>query len=375
MKIELFHNIDPKKWNNLCDNSDYAWLFHRYEWIEIESQFFTEKNLSFGIVKNNQLIALQPLYKRRINLGYFTEILIDSGIHRHTGLAFCNNLNLSEIKAIRAISMNYIFHLAEEHDVDRIQLNTHNLAPINLSSNREEIPFWVRDYGFYLGLNFSKAGFVPIPGMSTCNADQIVDLKNDESSLFSSLEEACRRAIRKAEKNKLLFTIDNESNVIDEYYKLAIISAQKTGEILPPKEFYLKIYNKFYPSERCKILFALHNNKKIGALFLLIYKKAVNFMAGISHPEYLILRVNDFLHWSAIKWAKKRGYLYYRLGPVFPEVPKDWPIYKVSRFKKKFGGKYLPIIQGSYFRKPYKYLDIGINELKIRCALKVKNLQ
>ena len=101
----------------------------------------------------------------------------------------------------------------------------------------------------------------------------------------------------------------------------------------------------------------------MAALWLLIHKGAAHFLGGVSDPAYLPMRVNDFLHWSAIVWANHQGLTHYRLGPVFPELPDDWPVARVSRFKGKFGGISYSTIQGSYFRHPEKYLETGRTQL------------
>ena len=84
--------------------------------------------------------------------------------------------------------MEHILHIAEEVEADRIQLNAHNLAPVSRSQNRQEIPFWVMDYGFHLGLRFLDVGYAPCPGMATCCADQIVDLTVSDDVLFDRLD-------------------------------------------------------------------------------------------------------------------------------------------------------------------------------------------
>jgi lipid II:glycine glycyltransferase (peptidoglycan interpeptide bridge formation enzyme) len=81
----------------------------------------------------------------------------------------------------------------------------------------------------------------------------------------------------------------------------------------------------------------------------------VHFLAGASDPEWLPLRVNDLIHWHTIKRANADGFEVYRLGPIFRTVPQDWPIARVSRFKAKWGAESVPVIQGSYFRRPERY--------------------
>lgn len=368
MKIVSCIEVSQIEWNNICDLSDDAWLFHRYEWIKIEETFFIQSNYSFAILSDcGELIGIQPLYFH--DLGF--ERLLDSGIHRHTGLALSNHLSLSQIKAARKLSMSHVKKLASQIDADRIQLNSHNLAPKNLSLQREEIPFWMDEDDFYLGLHFTETGFVPVPGMRSCCADQIVHLKNASTEdLFRGLHDSCQRAVKKANKNGLAIEFAQGNSDIDFYYKIAQLSAQRTGEILPSIDYFNAIFDVFYGKGQCVLLFALYQGQRIGALFLLIDKGSVSFMTGVSDPSFLSLRVNDFMHWEAIKWANSEGYQTYRLGPYFPEIPKDSPVEKVSRFKKKFGGRNTTIIEGSYFCKPEKYKQNGMKEIESLCKPK-----
>ena len=368
MKIVSYIEVSQVEWNNIGDLSDDAWLFHRYEWIKIEENFFIQSNYSFAILSDcGELIGIQPLYFH--DLGF--ERLLDSGIHRHTGLALLNNLSPKQVKLARKLAMDQIKRLASQIDVDRIQLNSHNLAPKNLSAQREEIPFWVDEDGFYLGLHFTGTGFIPVPGMRSCSADQIVHLKNASTEeLFQGLHDSCQRAVKKAIKNGLEIEFADAPRHIDSYYKIAQLSSKRTGEVLPSIDYFKTIFDQFYPKGQCVMLFALYQGQRIGALLLLIDKGSVSFIAGVSDPSFLSLRVNDFMHWSVIKWANSEGHHTYRLGPYFPEIPKDSPAEKVSRFKKKFGGRNTTIIEGSYFCKPEKYMQNGIKEIELLCKPK-----
>ncbi|MGY4261308.1 hypothetical protein ACVI1L_008376 [Bradyrhizobium sp. USDA 4516] len=368
MKILRFHELGPDRWNLLAASSAEAWLNHDAAWVAIEERFFVGANLSFALVENDEVLGIQPLYLDEGARVPFGERLLHSGIHRHAGLATSEAIGRSTRRAVRSAAMEEIFRLAELYDVDRIQLNTHNLAPVNRSTSREEIPFWVSDFGFQLGIAFGPNGMMPFPGLSTVNADQLIDLDRSENDLFASLDEGCRRAVRKAIKAGFEFEPANDRSALRSYVEIAEESATRTGEVLPPIDYYEAILDQFLPQGRAHLLFARTPATRAAGLILLSDKNAVHFLAGVSRPDELKLRPNDFLHWSAMVWAKSAGFQTYRLGPWFPEVPRDWPISKVSRFKTKFGSKSLPIIQGSLFRRPEKYiqqLPAIRNDLKI----------
>jgi hypothetical protein len=341
MKTIRFHEVEREAWDCLAERSPLAWLTHRCSWIEIEERFFVSANLSFALEEGSELVGIQPLFLNEGSGMAFGERLLHSGIHRHTGLALRADIDSSLVKAARRAAMQEILGLAELYDVDRIQLNCHNLAPANRRGDREAIPFWVRDFGFQLGVGFGRSGLMPAPGFSTLNADQLVDLSPKLEELFANLDASCRTAIRKAETSKLRFEISNDPSNLNLYADLAESSAARTGEALPPMEYYRSIFNAFGAAGSAHVAFARKDDGLVAGLILLSEKGAVNFLAGVSLPDAMKLRPNDFLHWNAIVWAKRAGFAVYRFGPWFPEVPREWPISKVSFFKTKFGSRNL----------------------------------
>lgn len=367
MKVFSYKDVSAVDWDNVCDQSSEAWLFHRSAWITLEVSHFKYSNRSFAIEDKGRIVAVQPLYFSDSSSGAADERLLHSGIHRHTGLACLNTLDSGLRRAVQAETMRHIHDVAHRDEAHRIQLNCQNLAPANRGASREEIPFWVLDHGYYLGLNCSPGGIAPAPGMATCNADQVIDLHYSEEQLFARLDESCRRAVRKALKFNLVFSI-SEANSVSRYFKLAQLSATRTGENLAPLSYFEDLWRSLLPQHRCAIAFVQHNGRDVAALLLGIDKGAATFLGGVSDPAALNLRVNDFMHFQAMLWLKGKDVKTYRLGPIFPEVPEDWPIARVSRFKRKFGGRSITIIQGSYFLSPEHYLNRGTQALAQRCS-------
>lgn len=359
MKVVPFVEVSPEQWDECCDQSSDAWLFHRSTWVDIEANFFVGDNLSFALIDGGSVVGVQPLYFSELSIGW-VERLLHCGIHRHTGLAVLDNLSSSSIKTARSIAMQHIYSLAQKYSADRIQLNCQNLAPGNLSQRRHEIPFWVENEGFFLGMNFGVNGMIPAPGLSVCCADQVVSLFEDNAIIFSQLEESCRRAIRKAERHGLSIEINAS---VDEYYSLAELASMRTGESLAQREYFAMAKEKLGVSGKIAFLMVRHQGKPAAAIFLGIDKGAASYLGGVSDPRFLPIRVNEFLQWHTILCAKSMGLQYYRMGPFFPEIPKEWAISKVSRFKTKFGGRSVTTIQGSCFLNPEKYLQNGLDHI------------
>ena len=366
-------DIEPREWDELVASSPQAWLFHRRSWIALETRFGGAVDLSFGIRVGKNLAAAVPLYCSRLGLGLFVETLLHGGLHRHTGLAFDPRLNPSDVAAVRTVAMNAILKTACDHDVDRIYFAHQNLSPESLSPHRREIPFWVLDYGFALGNSFGPGGVVPGPGLATTVVDQIVDLTRSEDELFAALDESCRRAVRKGLNAGLdAVELGADPHCIEAYWRLANLSAARTGEQLPDVAYYEAIRSEFAPHGEFDAVFVKSGETFVAAAILLRFKRACHFLAGVSDPSYLGHRVNDVLHWSAILHAKRRGDLAYRLGPFFPTSPRGWPIETVTRFKSKFGAQAWTIVQGSRFLRPERYGELAKAHVDLLCSEQVR---
>jgi lipid II:glycine glycyltransferase (peptidoglycan interpeptide bridge formation enzyme) len=212
-------------------------------------------------------------------------------------------------------------------------------------------------------------GIVPGPGLATTIIDQVVELNLSEEELFAGLEESCRRAVRKGLKAGLsAVDLSGDPRCLDEYWRLAVLSAQRTGESLPDRSYYENIRSAFLPRNAFSATFVTLGEEFVAAAILLRDKHACHFFSGVSDPAYLGSRVNDVLHWNAMVYAKQRGDRFYRLGPYFPSLPRDWPVEKVTRFKSKFGARPFSIIQGSKFLKPQRYAKLAQDHVARLCA-------
>ena len=364
MKAVPFAEVSTADWNDVAGRSGDAWLFHDAAWIEIESTHFPHANRSFALIDNGHVVGLQPLYVSDQGIGWL-EHIVHSGLHRHTGLALVDGLDPGRANAARKEAMRAIAAVASDERADRIQLNAQNLAPANRTSRRAEVPFWVLDHGFQLGLQFGPSGVEPAPGMTTCCAELIVDVTRSEDELFAALDD--RHAVRKAIAAGVTLE-EGGDGAMEAYLDIAIAAAERTGEALPGRDYFAALQRAFGPSGRIAVLFACHEGRRVAATLLAVDKGAATYFGGCSLSKVLPLRVNDFLQWSVQQWAHRRGLESYRLGAHFPEVPRDWPIAKVTWFKTKFGARSIPVIQGSKFLAPHKYLAGGTTRLTEHCA-------
>lgn len=355
MKPINFSAVTPQEWDTLVDCSDDAWLFTRYRWVLFEQKHVVVDNLSFAIKDKDRIAAIVPLYKYVLGLGAWSEILVSNGLHRAGGVIFHPQLEKTAVHEVRSIVMKEIFERAKQVKADRISLGQQTLCPNILWKSGFQIPFWILNYGFHLGLNIGPSGICPAPFMATCAADLVVLLETPEHELFGALNTSCRRGLRKAENIGFSFQKLEGIDKYREYYELYKTSCSRRNETPKEFEYFEDLFLNF--GEKNLLVFGVEHEKTlVAAITLLIDKDCISCLSDATLPKYLDIGVVDYLHWSTILTLKKEGFKAYRLGPYFPTIPKDWPVERVTRFKTKFGGTPFLLDQSSYFLSPEKYI-------------------
>lgn len=340
VKVSEFRDVPPDHWDSVWRASDDAWLFHSASWVDFESRHNWDRNVSFALMDHGSTAAVLPLYEG--HLGNVKVLL--SGLHRHAGLAIHPDY-LQSARHIQGMCMTHLRSLASDCGASRIHLSVQNLAPRNLTVERDHVPFWIQDYGYHLGLVVTRLGIDAIRGRSNLFADQVIDLRPETAKIFGRFSSACRRAIRRSEEKNLHFYVPAGAQAAEGYAEIAAVSALRTAESIRSAGYYDDLV-RLAEMGRAVIFHIKSDSLIVAAAVVLLDKGSASYLSGASDAQFHGLHVNDFLHWNIIKWLRRNGYAHYRLGPTFPEVPSDWPVAKVAAFKARFGGRSLPVIQG-----------------------------
>jgi hypothetical protein len=359
MRAIPFDEVEPSLWNEICDSSDEAWLFHRHEWIRLEAKRLGAVNLSFAISRNDELVGLVPLLNSALPLGPFNENLYHMGLHRHSGVAISGSSSMLQRAEAERFALTTTISLANNGSADRLQLSVQNAAPRWRPGRPDAIPFWstsgMVNFGIYSGPN----GIMPFPFASTLALDQFYNLSVDPDTPGLGIASSARTAARKALNQGLEVCVEQGHLALAYVLDLAVKSSTRTGETVHEPTYFHDLLEGSCSEGVTTLLARDKTSKVVGALLIATYKNIAHFLHGYSDPEMLQYRVNDLLHYKAIHWARAAGMEFYRLGPFFPEVPSDWPISRVSRFKLKFANISVPIRQGSVFLQRQKYSDLG----------------
>ena len=172
----------------------------------------------------------------------------------------------------------------------------------------------------------------------------LVDVTPSEKIMFSSLESAKRRAVRRAEKFGISITTSNTIN------DLIAIKSKAAGTFGSMTTYGIdKLWNIFYKKKQSHILLARTDKKEVvgGVLLLLSGSTCYYWIAGATKKGKHMF-APTLLVWEALKFAHGKKCTFFDFVGVWDErTPKQYHEWKgFTKFKEGFGGKelYYPII-------------------------------
>ncbi|OGN01095.1 MAG: hypothetical protein A3B91_00765 [Candidatus Yanofskybacteria bacterium RIFCSPHIGHO2_02_FULL_41_29] len=173
----------------------------------------------------------------------------------------------------------------------------------------------------------------------------VVDLGLPEEHLLGRMHQKTRYNINLSEKKGLSL---EESDDVEEFWKLLKQTAKKDRFSTHTKEYYKKLVSFFREGElRVKLFFVKYKNKYIGGAIVMIHHNTAYYLHGAMDREYKNLMAPYFMHWEIIKFLKL---ITNNSQPIdcydFWGVDvKKWP--GVTRFKLGWGGE-LKELTGSF---------------------------
>jgi hypothetical protein len=190
-------------------------------------------------------------------------------------------------------------------------------------------PFFAPDDG--KGLGFTCSSY----------ASYRTDLTQTEDKLFNSMDSACRRCVRKAEKSGVTIEEAHDLAFADEYYaQLKDVFAKQGLVPTYPVERVRALVKNLEPTGRILLLRARDPEGKCIATGIFPgFNKICEFWGNASFRSSQNLRPNEAIHWYVMKYWKSRGIEVYDWGGegTYKEkygcVPHHVPWFTKSRFK------------------------------------------
>jgi hypothetical protein len=166
------------------------------------------------------------------------------------------------------------------------------------------------------------------------------DLTQTEEKLFSNMDSACRRCIRKAEKGGVILEEAHDSHFADEYYSQLKEVFAKQG-LVPTYDLerVRTLIKNLEPTGRLLLLRARDPQGKCIATGIFPgFNKIAEFWGNASFRSSQSLRPNEAIHWYAMRYWKRRGVEIYDWGgegkykEKYGCVPHRVPWFTKSRF-------------------------------------------
>lgn len=175
---------------------------------------------------------------------------------------------------------------------------------------------------------FKKFGYNNTPW-----ATYIINLQQDEKSIFSQLDKKTRYDIRKSEKNSLKFEIGTNFNSILDFNKIKQNSknATKYSDSITNSK-----WKNLYNTNNGKLFLTKLNDEYVGGISTLTFNKNI-VQHGVGNIKTSFLG-GTFLTWNLIKWGIKEKFRSLDLGGINPN-PKSKKEQQISFYKSKWGGK------------------------------------
>ena len=172
-----------------------------------------------------------------------------------------------------------------------------------------------------------------------------VDLTRSEDEIFAGMASACRRAVRKAEKEGVVTEPASDAEFADDYYaQLVDVFAKQSLRPTYGVDRVRALIRHLQPSGRLLLVRARSPaGKCIATGIYPALGRSMYFWGGASWRENQILRPNEAVFWYAIRYWKERGVEAFDMGGG-------------GEYKRKYGGVEIEVPHLSWSR--FRALEI-----------------
>lgn len=165
-----------------------------------------------------------------------------------------------------------------------------------------------------------------------------IPLEQTEDEVLMSMHPSTRSNVRRSEKRGV--TVDIRTNILkDEYEHFKemmkdTIQRNSGTNAYPSDAYFDALFAVLSGTDALGTFYGYQNGEPAATHFVLFFGNTATYLYGAAYTKHLSSKVTTYLHWSAMKEAKRRGMKYYDLGGI---DDKRWP--KLTEFKRQFRGK------------------------------------
>ncbi|MCS6880716.1 MAG: GNAT family N-acetyltransferase [Oscillochloridaceae bacterium] len=158
-----------------------------------------------------------------------------------------------------------------------------------------------------------------------------VNLQSDPDTLWSSIDESSRRAIRKARAEGVRVRVAESRDDLYAFFRLHLrVRKYKYRLLAQPFALFEHLWEEFVARDRGFLMLAEHEGAIIGGVYFLGWGDTIYYKFNASDFDQLKHRPNDLVIWESMCYARERGYAWLDFGL------SDWDQEGLVRYKRKF---------------------------------------
>ncbi|HZK25505.1 MAG TPA: peptidoglycan bridge formation glycyltransferase FemA/FemB family protein [Oscillospiraceae bacterium] len=319
MQTRIVDHDGAELYDEFLAKSAYGDMLQTFSWGEIKK---TDWEAVRAVVEddNQQICAAMSILLRRIPLINRTIAYVPRG----PILADTTDSQLIHY------TLEALTTLARQHGAIVIKIDP--AIPEGLLSPQD-----LQDNGFHLtGTDHEFGGTQPRYTFR-------LPLTGSEDEIFARFTKKMRYKIRYGPKNGLSFRSNEETSIADFYTALS-----QTGErndiMTRSPEYFQRVYDELKKDDRVLLCTGyIEGEPVISSLTFALGDKAWAVYGGQTN-KYRKLYTYHAMNWERIKWAHRKGAVWFDFYGVPGNVEEDHPLFGLYQFKQSFGGDYLAFI-------------------------------
>lgn len=185
---------------------------------------------------------------------------------------------------------------------------------------------------------FKSLGFKASPMHLHAELTNQLDVSKSEEELLAQMRKTTRYEIRKGTSEGIQVTSSTDTGAIKKFYDLQLETAKRQKFVPFSFNFLNKQFEIFSQANLAFLYEARFEEKLLANAFIIFYNDEAVYHYGASTEEGRNHPGAYLIQWEAIKEAKKRGMGRYNFWGVAPVDNPNHRFYKISIFKRGFGG-------------------------------------
>ncbi len=319
IKIKQAQNSDESLWDDYVKQHPEATFFHLFAWKKALEMSFRHKNYYLYAVDGSNIVGVLPL--GHIKSLLFGNTLISTPFAVYGGI-------LADNDEVKALLRKAACELAEKLKVDHLELR-------NLKRDNPDWP--VKELYVY----FKK---------------ELAD--NDDDNL-KAIPRKQRAMVRKGIKAELNSQINND---VDTFFQAYSESVRNLGTPVFPKKLFQSLLEVF--DEQVDILTVTKDDTLVASVMNFYFRNDVLPYYGGGTSSARFLKGNDFMYWSLMQHAVKKGMKQFDYG----RSKEGTGSYS---FKKNWGFEAKPLYYEYYLVKAKEISEINPLNPKYQMFIKL----